>query len=64
MIILDAVEMMDRGYHVRRPHWPSGTHLMQEEWNGINVACKVELDKKEMYNFPLVDVIADDWMKQ
>lgn len=60
MDLLEAAELLHQGKRIRRPHWATGTALLEENWNDIKVVILVP-GFPEFYSFPFADVIARDW---
>jgi hypothetical protein len=63
MDMADVLLHLSNGRRVRRPHWPTGSYLLQELFYEIPVAFYYgeEWPKKAVYSFPLNDLINDDW---
>jgi hypothetical protein len=57
-----AIFWLKDGRRLRRSNWAPDVNIIQEEWQGIQVATLIQPSRlNEFYNFPLADVLATDW---
>ena len=66
MDMATALTHLANGRCIRRPHWDHGAYIKQDEWMGMPVAMFHHVIHYRdilgpIYNFPLNDLLNDDW---